>query len=301
MAARRTSDGGQPGPNIANGRVTGAATRQSPAPGQSQGTSRTRRDVDAEALMQAAVSAKVMQSETMAKLHLEKQGYLVPEQVITLSNLSNTLCLLSHASSGVPAVVRDGILAVAKLLQGFEQREFSAAMLKHACNTMATAMKPTLDELKDSAIRAEIITDKICEVLTVGIKKTLDGVGDDLATRADNLLYDLRTETEELLNQAKEAAKYGCASTGGYNGIFGPTEDDDEQNWANDPADFMNAHTEDPPPGSRSYAAATAQGAGYNATPSSCQAADTVEAKKRIVFIDYKDPAHGGGGSTTVE
>lgn len=253
--------------------------------------------------MKAAMGKKVMQSEVNAWTFLMKQMYLAEEQIVELSTFLNMLMIMAQSASPVPTTVKTGMLAVARMLLAFDCKAAAKETFEKAGEIVGEAIREEIKSLRE----ANNMADKLCEVMGQRMRAMVEKVGEDLVVRADTILWDIRGEAEEMARKARELTR------------MEESKEENNQEWANDPQDLIDNGTggggpedeerEPQGPPRSSYAAATngsthrqlRQSKQVTLTLESRQAADKVEAKVKLVYIDYNDPTDREGTQKLTE
>ncbi len=265
--------------------------------------------MDKEVMIGEAVKMVVMKSAATARGFLNAKNYLANGQTVTLSGLSQTLMLLSQASAAVPAIVKEGMLAVAKLLQVHEQQEFSTEAIKHAQEAIA----PTIDSLNERIQDGIEAINDVSTGLTMGLIRSMQKLDKDieekmtalttrldeqLTARTDHLMMDVRSEADEVIKRAKAAVQHFialeeerpaavCSCAHGHQHHEHEQEGERRQQQDDKRGGARGEPT--PSPGPVTYARMLQMGASHPATPASQVAGDKVEARQKLVFIDLLD------------
>lgn len=268
---------------------------------------------DIAGLVKTAAAQAVMRSGVTARRFLGTKGYLAEGQTVTLSGLAQVLMCLSQASAQVPAIVKEGMLAVAKLLQVHEQVEITA----EATNRTNEGIHSTVKLLNE---QLNMCTDEVhdaANMLTVGVVKNLKKLDEDLATKAtdfvarldeeitsrtDNLMMDIRKEAADIVAQAREAVTLQqqqqqqqqsfqpclCSRPHPHDRLD-RTQDHDHQGGGSQGEDGEHHADVVPPPGPGTYRDVVQNGATHSATPSSQLAGEQVNARQKLVYVDLQD------------
>ncbi len=174
--------------------ATSPVQTQTSTPAGSQGTSRTRGEVDHAAAMRAALSEKVMESEAVARAYLVKHLYLVPDQTIQMSTFSNILTVMAYSNAAIPASVKEGMLAVARTIIAFERRAMTKDILDHAGATISEKMKGDLEGLAEANTMANNLADKLCQTMAAKFTKeavaAFEKAGEDLGLEGGHTAVD---------------------------------------------------------------------------------------------------------------
>lgn len=270
-----------------------------------------------------------MKSEMSARKFLCTKNYMVEGQAITLSGMAQILMCLSQSSSQVSQVTREGMMAVAKLMQIREKVEITHDVLAKAEERGRSTVTFAVDQL--DRCTGEI--NDAANTLTIGVIRELKKLNSDLdkkvneftarmdeeiQARTDNLLTDLRSEAADIVAQAREAVtlQQQQAATATPSTTTPPPSStrtqpclcsrqhphghlDEEQEQQDHDHDQQRAGSQSdvdesrvnavPPQGSGTYTEVARRGASHPATPNSQLAGDRVRERQRLVYIDLQD------------